>query len=274
MRSFRLKRKMMWYVLPTGFIAGNVWWVLWSVSTLSSRQESAPTFPSATSTTASRAVFLPPSAAKSMNTVRAALQSWALFAPHVVNTSSRPSVNDSLGLDGAGLVGNSSQGSSDSREQRLRHPRAARLTPLNTPTRQLFPAALQPFPTIIPSMNSVAPGAHAARHARPSGVELPGASRADLPPNDAALCPRWGAHHWLKCRPRVDLPPYATPLCPRWGPDHWRKCRAAIRRKLGLGAMQCPTKCVTFGRYGRLNNNVYQLVNTFMAYVEPSLVNP
>ena len=123
-------------------------------------------------------------------------------------------------------------------------------------------------------MNSVAPGAHTARHTRPSGVELPGASHADLPPTDAALCPRWGAHHWLKCRPRVDLPPSATPLCPRWGPDHWLKCRAAIREKLGLGDMQCPSKCVTFGRYGRLNNNVYQLVNTFMAYVEPSLVHP
>ena len=58
-------------------------------------------------------------------------------------------------------------------------------------------------------------------------------------------------------------------LCSRSGPSHWLKCRAALADELGLGNVICPEACVTFGRYGRFNNNIIQTVNIIMNFVHP-----
>mmetsp|Transcript_17813 Transcript_17813/g.44914 ORF Transcript_17813/g.44914 Transcript_17813/m.44914 type:complete len:399 (-) Transcript_17813:249-1445(-) len=52
-------------------------------------------------------------------------------------------------------------------------------------------------------------------------------------------------------------------LCERTGPKHWLNCREAIADKLGLQNLTCPVACVTFSAYGRLNNLLRVLANTY-----------
>jgi hypothetical protein len=63
-----------------------------------------------------------------------------------------------------------------------------------------------------------------------------------------------------------------SPLCSLSGPDHWLVCRDAILGKLGWGNMTCPKACVTFGEYGRLNNNMIQLSNTVLSFLDPVMI--
>ena len=116
---------------------------------------------------------------------------------------------------------------------------------------------------IISPLNSS--GANSALHARPAGVNLTGAARVDLPPAAPAA-------FWLPEWPKGWSHPPATALCSRSGPDHWQKCRTAIWEKLGFGGMTCPEKCVTFGRYGRYNNNIIQLALTIISFLDPVMI--
>ena len=155
-------------------------------------------------------------------------------------TASRPSYKGSLGADR-----NSSHGSFDSR-----NPLEKLQKLLGNSSQGSFGLLDSNFhyPHAKPVLNvSVEPGANASRHARPAGVVLTGASRVDLPPNTAALCSLSG-------------------------PDHWLVCRAAIWEKLGWGNMTCPDACVTFLPYGRWNNNLIQLSNTVVSFLDPVMI--
>lgn len=133
-----------------------------------------------------------------------------LSAPDVLNASSRPSFNDSLGP-------------------------GRDVHPVNLSKRSFF------------SNN------------RPLASPL----RILADEKEAAACPI--------CVPDQNIEDTAA-LCPRWGPDHWLKCREALADKLLLGNITCPQACVTLERFGRFNNNILQLANTIMTFVNPNLV--
>ena len=63
-----------------------------------------------------------------------------------------------------------------------------------------------------------------------------------------------------------------SPLCSLSGPDHWLVCRDAILEKLGWRNMTCPDACVSFEEYGRFNNNMIQLSNTMLSFLDPVMI--